>query len=384
MSKRASREGSVYQRKDGRWVAALPFKDGKPGQSFYGSSQQAAIANRDKEERARADGFTSRDGRVTVATFASAYLESVKPNIRPATYSQYEFIIRLHILPVIGRLKLESVKASHVQGIIAASRRAGHSPTTSRHVHKVTRLLFERGVDWEMIPRNPAAKVDAPRAAKRDIVMLSPEQVTEFCHAAEGTRFESLFLLALSTGARVSELLAIRWESVDWDARLLTISHSLRIVKGDAKLDEPKTRGSVRRVALPPQVIASLKRHRASQAEQALKMGKIYSNPLDLIFTMELGGRVDRRNLLRNYFRPLLREAGLPTTLVMHDLRHQFTTTALANGLPVTLVAQALGHNSPVTLLRTYAHVLPTTQHQVANVFAGVLPDSGFDSNAAG
>ncbi|MDA1298285.1 MAG: tyrosine-type recombinase/integrase, partial [Chloroflexi bacterium] len=300
------------------------------------------------------------------------------------TYSQYEFIIRLHILPVIGQLQLNNVVEEHIEKVIATSRRGGHSPTTSRHVYKLMRLLFERAVARKMIPRSPAADIDAPRAARRDVVMLSPQQVTEFCHAVEGTRFEPVFLLALSTGARVSELLALRWESVDWNTRLLTISHSLRLVKGGAKLDEPKTHGSVRRVALPPQVIASLKRHRAGQAEQALKMGRIYSNPLDLIFTMEMGGRVDRRNLLRNHFRPLLRKAGLPTTLVMHDLRHQFTTTALANGLPVTLVAQALGHNSPVTLLRTYAHVLPTTQYQVANVFADVLPDSGFDSNAAG
>lgn len=381
MSKRALREGSIYQRKsDGRWCAAMSLGNGKRV-SFYGRTQDEVLRKLESAERDRAQGIDFDAGRITVERFAHQYLRSAKMNLRPSSFNQYEFIVRCHIVPHIGNLRLSKVRPHHLQDLYAKSLASGLSATTTRHIHKVAHLLFERAMKWNHIARNPAAAVDPPRIKPREIVMLTQEELNRFCEAARGARYEALFLLAITTGARVSELLGLRWSSIDWDSQLVTISHSLRITSDGPELVEPKTRSSIRKVAIPGQVVSVLRAHQTRQAEHALKSGSVYRNSLDLIFTTATGRAVDRKSLIRSDFRPLLRKAGLDETLRMHDLRHQFATTALANGLPVPLVAQTLGHTNAVTTMRVYAHAVPMTQHQIAGVFEALLPDSKLDSN---
>ena len=200
----------------------------------------------------------------------------------------------------------------------------------------------------------------------RELPNLSSGQVRQFLDAARSQRLEALFVAAVMTGARSAELRGLRWNAVDLDEGLMHIRVSLHEEQGEWVLTEPKTLKSRRTIALSTTVVDAFRRHRVKQNEEALSLGPAWSNPMDLVFTNQVGQPIDRHNLLRREYRPLLRVAGLPETLTFHDLRSVFASAALATQ-PVTFVSETLGHSTPVTTLRKYATAIPGAQRQVAD-----------------
>ena len=217
------------------------------------------------------------------------------------------------------------------------------------------------------MPRNPASLVDLPRVPRREMEILSEAESRRLLDATAGSRIAAFFVLALTTGARLGELAGMQWSRIDFKNGEMRITHTLQQTRGEFELSEPKTSSSIRTNKLPQVAIAALRRHQAQQNAEALKLGSAWSNDLGLVFTRPDGSPLDRRFILRQELRPAARIAGLSDTIRTHDLRHCCISLLLNRGLPIPLVSSYVGHSNPSVTLRIYSHVLPPTQHQIAD-----------------
>ena len=235
----------------------------------------------------------------------------------------------------------------------------GLSARTVKATHAPLRSALENAVKWRLIPNNPAKLVDLPKQARKERLVFNAEQARVFLEYAAHDRFNTLWVVLLTTGVRPGEALGLKWEDLDGDR--LRIRRSLtRTPNGGWELTEPKTPQSRRSVTLPTSAVTSLAAHRAAQARDRLRLGPGYQDQ-DLIFCTSHGTPLDMPGVTRRHFYPLLEAAGLPRIRV-YDLRHTCATLLLAANAHPKIVSERLGHSSVTLTMDTYSHVLPTMQ----------------------
>ncbi|MDE3096178.1 MAG: site-specific integrase, partial [Chloroflexota bacterium] len=184
-------------------------------------------------------------------------------------------------------------------------------------------------------------------------------------------RLGAVYVLALTTGARQGELLALRWRDVDLERGTMQVRTSLQWTKAGPVFSEPKTPRSRRLITLTARAVAALRQHRAAQAEERLRLGRAWEDH-DLVFANEVGAPMSASNLLRRSYRRLLRDAGLPH-MRFHDLRHTAATLLLGQGVHPKIVSEMLGHSQVGITLDLYSHVTPTMQQQAAAAMDAAL-----------
>jgi integrase len=169
-------------------------------------------------------------------------------------------------------LKLSKLTAAHIQSLYAAKLRDGLKPSSVRYIHAVLHRALEQAVRFNLIPFNPAARVDTPKIRQEEITPLDAEQARRFLHAARGDRFEALYVLSLTTGLRMGEALGLRWSDIDLDAGTLRVNRQVQRMRGGGGLvfSEPKN-ASRRTLELPQRAVEALKSHRKKQAEEEAK-----------------------------------------------------------------------------------------------------------------
>jgi integrase len=209
-----------------------------------------------------------------------------------------------------------------------------------------------------LIPRNVAEAVKAPQVHRQEATPLSPEQVKVLLVAAHGDRLEALFILALHTGLRRGELLALKWPDVDLEAGKLSVQRSLT---ADGTFNPPKRKNSKRSVRLTTAAVEALKSHRAAQNQERLRLGSLWDDH-DLIFPNRSGRPMSGGNLYHRDWKNLLKRACLPHTFTFHSLRHTFATTLLRQNVNPKIVQEALGHATITQTMHTYSHVMPDMQ----------------------
>lgn len=371
MGKRANGEGSIYKRKgDGRYCGTLTI-EGEKRKSYYGATRQEVSRKLNDALKSHREGLPLADEQQTVGRFLAGWLEAVKPTVRHSTYYRYSGYVRIHITPELGRVRLAKLTPEHLQRLYAHRIEAGLSPMTVKHIHRVIHAALEKAVRWSLVPRNVADLVDPPRTRRREMATLSALEARELMFAAQGERLEALYVVALTTGMRQGELLALRWGDVDLDRRTLQVRASLQRAAEGFEFGEPKTASSRRGVALTQAATTALRRHRAAQASERLRVGAAWAD-LGLVFANEVGGALDPRNVLRRSFYPLLKRAGLPR-IRFHDLRHTAATLMLAQGVHPKIASEMLGHSNIGITLDTYSHVTPTMQRSATDALDALL-----------
>src|SRR5918993_4887331 len=170
----------------------------------------------------------------TVAAYMERWLEdSARGDLGHRAYANYRLMIRRHISPALGRVKLERLTAAHVQSLYAAKMRDGLKPSSVRYIHAVLHRALEQAVRFNLIPFNPAARVDPPKIRQEEITPLDADQARIFLEAAKGDRFECLFVLSLTCGLRMGEALGLRWSDADLDAGTLRVNRQIQRMRRD-------------------------------------------------------------------------------------------------------------------------------------------------------
>ena len=366
--KRGQGEGSIGLF-DGRWIAQVTLEGGVR-RRFYGKTRAEANTKLQEALGAVRAGMPVPANRLTVQGYLDEWLIGASRALRPSTAATYKRHIRVHIVPTLGEVPIARLRVEHLDKLYSSLLAGGLSRTTVQHVHAILRRSLSQAVRRGVIARNPTDLVDPPGRDHPEMQVLTVEQGRKLLAQAKTAKhlpLEALYVLALTTGMRRGELLALRWVDVDFPARALTVAGTLQRVKhvdGTSTLERalPKTKTSMRRIPLTAVAVDALTRHRQRHDEHVELLGPDWAAS-GLVFTNELGGAIEPRNLLSRSFTPLLAEAGIPHVR-FHDLRHTAATLMAASGVHTKVVSEMLGHASVGITLDLYSHVTPSMGQQ--------------------
>ena len=360
--KRGNGEGSApRKRKDGRWEARVIDVAGKR-QSVYGSTRDEVAKQQTLLLKARQDGRTVVNNKTTLAQYLSMWLETVKPNLRPRTFTRSQQTAS-HAVAALGNTPLAKLTPVDLQRLYASRLAAGAAPRTVIKLHSLLHDALDQAARWDMVVRNVADLVDAPRAQRHEMQTLTPEDVRRLLSAAETDRFHALYALAVTSGMRQGELLALHWHDIDLESGTAVVCGSLSPTTDGPKILPPKN-NRTRRVDLSASARRALQRHRVAQNTERLEIGPAWEDN-NLVFPNTLGRPMSARNLLARSYVPLLARAGVPK-IRFHDLRHTAATLMLAQGVHYKIASEMLGHSQSSITMDLYSHVSPTMQREAA------------------
>jgi integrase len=364
----------IRQRADGRWKARLSLGhvDGRRARkSVFGRTQREVREKLTVLQRERDQGLARRtDERETMAAFLEQWLDQVRPSLRPRTWQGYALIVRRQLVPAIGRIPVARLTPADIQQALNRRQAAGASAQTVRNEHAVLRRALGQAVRWGIAPRNVATLVTLPRVDRPEVQAIAPADARAILEAVRGDRIEALVTLALATGLRQGEALALRWSDVDLDDGRLTVRHSLQRVGAGAELVEPKTRRSRRTIALPRGIVASLREHRTRQLQARLWAGSAWQEG-GYVFTTSIGTPMHAGDVTKR-LQALLAAAGLPR-MRFHDLRHGAASLLLAQGVAPRVVMEVLGHSTIALTMNVYSHVIPALERDAADRMDAIL-----------
>jgi len=374
-------------------IGAKP--DGRPQEIVRSFRRRRdALAYRAQVLQERATGSVVVPSRMTLNAFLDRWLAAVGQRVRPQTVASYRDVLARYVRQDLGVRRLDQltplVIQRHIQVLTSrdsrrrvfdrdtgTSRTAEGllSPRTIRYSMSILRGALRQAVKWRLLSHNPSTDVEVPRQQRQEMQAMGKEQAAAFLRALAGTRHEALFALALATGIRPGEYLALKWSDVDLERGVVVVQRTLVSAAAGWRFDEPKTSRSRRSIPLPVSLVGLLRKHRVAQLEQRMRVGGAWQEN-GLVFTNEIGQPLDRRNLVRRHLRPLLRKAGLPGAMRLYDLRHSAATLLLEAGVHAKVASERLGHSSIVITLDTYSHVLPDLQREASDKMEEMLFDA--------
>jgi integrase len=263
-----------------------------------------------KLQQRKSTGTLAETSKVTVGQYLDRWLDDVaRLTVRESTHRRYAELLRLHVKPRIGGVRLHRLTAGDVQGVYSTMEANGLSPRTRKFAHAVLRKALSNAVRCGLVVRNVCELIDPPRAPKPAMQVLTAAQTTAFLQAAEKDRLSAMYVLAVTVGMRQGELFALQWSDVDLEKGWLSVQHTLH----DRKLGPPKTAKSRRRIELPDMAVEALWGHKAAMLAEG------YAG-CPFVFCNTAGGLLHRPNVRRS-FNAMLKAAGLPA-IRFHDLRH--------------------------------------------------------------
>lgn len=349
--RRAPGEGSIFQDPRGYWVGEINLPNGKRKRKY--SKYQKTVKNWLHAEReAIITGVWTGIDRITISELLDRYFNDVAVhNLRPKTIESYESIIRLHIRPEIGNVKLSALTPAHLQNLYSKKLNSGLSKRTVRYIHAVIHRVLKQALKWGLVVRNVADAVDAPKAKKSTPKTLSQTQITSLLEVADG-RLKTILILAITTGMRQGEILGLHWEDIH--GSVIHVQHTTQtLYKKGIIISEPKTEKGKRTITLPDIAIQALQGYQ-----------QITGDETGLVFHTASGKPLSARNLIRS-FQVLLVKANLPH-IRFHDLRHTSATLLLIAGVHPKVVQERLGHSRIDMTMDTYSHVVPSLQEDAA------------------
>ncbi len=367
-------EGTVYQRKDGRWVCEITLEDHTRKQ-YYFKTEKEAVEKRRTALNELAQGTLATGPQQTVKHYLEYWLEDVyKVSVRLTTYRNCRILVYKHLIPDLGHIKLQRLTTQQVQSFYAKKLKGGATASRVKNIHATLHTALDHARRIKLVSTNVCADVQLPQRERHEKQPLTPEQALLLLQKVKEHRLEGLLTLALATGMREGELLGRRWSDVELERGMLRVVRTLTYVTGHGCVEgEPKTAKSKRNIMLPRFVIDTLKRHRVSQLEKRLAAGVAWVDR-DLVFPDDDGDFLVSTTLLRRFYK-LLQEIGLPR-IRFHDLRHSAATLLLSMGVQMKVVQELLGHSSIDITADIYSHVLPPMYKDAMDKMGSFLDSS--------
>ena len=363
MAKNGNGEGGITRHKNsGLYMARYTVQTptGPKRKTLYGKTRREVDEKLTKAKADRDTGFVFDADNLTLGNYLDRWInDSVRDTVRQRTWERYEQIVRVHIKPALGRVRLKNITPTHARALYREKLDTGLAPRTVNYIHTTLSKALKDAVADGLITRNPASSVKAPRPKNKEISPLSSQQAKAFLEAVRGDRFEAAFVMALHCGLREGEILGLKWSDVDLDAGTLQVRRTLSEALA-GRLFEPPKNGKGRSVKLTAGAVDALRNHLTRQIEDIESLGDRYRDE-GLVFPSQVGTPMNAKNLTARSFKPLLKRANLPN-IRFHDLRHTFATLMLQNGEHPKVVQEMLGHATIAITMDTYSHVLPNMQ----------------------
>lgn len=426
--KRGHGEGSIYQRKDGRWVAQATvgrdYETGKPKRvTYYGKTRKEVSEKLSTALHDVQSGTFVEPTKVTFATWLDTWLnEYAKPQVRPTTFDSYEYLIRIHIKPGLGGTYLKDLQPAQIQRFYnqklqepKMDRRKEEnrkkdpdrempflSPRTVRYMHIVIHESLEQALKEGKVTRNPAKATRPPKVEKKEASYMNMDDIARFLRDIAEDRWYPAFITVLGSGLRLGEVAALKWAKTDLQKGTIYVNEAASRVKNDAEtgpktkliFQNTKTQKGMRTIPLPADVVNELKRLKTRQAEEKMKLGKAYlgdgpehklKQDQWFVFTWP-DGRMVEPGYLSKHFLKLIRKSGIPN-IHFHSLRHTYASMMLQADVHPKIVQEIIGHSTIGMTLDTYSHVMPGLKEAAAeklNGFTQVNKNSATDNGKGG
>lgn len=380
-------KGSIKCRSRGSFTITLNLPCGLDGKrrreyiTFRGTRKEAEAAMARRIAEIEDGKATTTVTRITVAQFMAQWLEHKrgKGDLAAATIWRYEDISRRFIVPTLGHIPIRKLGAKHIEDALASWRKADHgttkgrplSPTTVHHIFNTLRAAMSKADQWEVIARNPCRGVDPVKRAPKRISAIDETEALSLIDKLDGSQLRVPVLVAVMTGLRRGELLALRWSNVDLDRGVLHVERATDMRRGasPATFKAPKTERGRRTIPLAKQAITALRTYRSEQLKVRLQIGPEY-NALDLVFP-NIHGEPWHPELFSTAFARAMKRLGVKVTF--HGLRHSYASILLRAGVTMKVASEALGHANIGITADTYTHVLGDLQQEAANRLASAF-----------
>ncbi len=359
--KRGHHEGGITKRKDGRWQGTITIGKNDDGsqrrQYIYGKTRSEVAEKINKLiNNINSGTYIDKKKNPTVEEWLTFWLETYKANnIKKTTYDQYFAMMRGHLIPAFGNLRLVELTESQIQAFYNKLFAEGLASRTIHIIHTVLRAALKKAVKIRLLMFNVCDAVELPKQTKKERRVLSEDEQKRLLKVLKEDEQGIMYIFALFTGLRRGEVLALRWSDIDLEEGIISVTKTLNRVNtyadsGDRTkliVSEPKTETSRRIIPIVDSLLPLLKKQK--------KLNK-NNNEFDLVFPSEAGGYIDPGNYNRKFYK-LVKKAGL-SKANPHSLRHSFATRALEAGVDLKTTQELLGHSSITITSDLYTHAL--------------------------
>lgn len=387
MGKRGKNEGSIYQRKDGRWVALMQIGWTPNGNrrfvTYYGKTRREVATKLENSLSEVNKRIFIEPSKITYEEWLWTWMETYKrTTVSESTYARYISLIHNHILPNLSKIKLQDIKPMHIQKVYNICVDKNLSGSAIKHIHTVFKQSLEQAINQDLIYTNPAQKTIRPPIRHKLVSSLTLEQQQRLLSVLGDDTISTLIKLAMGTGARLGELLGLKWENIDFDNMEIHIVQGLvraysidnethKVHHVSSKLSKLKTDSSLRTIPLTNYLAKTLKKYRREQNKYINTFNNNIASFPDLVFLSESGTYLDPSNVRKKYAK-FLKEADIPF-IKFHALRHTFTTRILEANVHPKIAQDLLGHSTSSTTLDIYSHVLPNQKREAIAKLEGII-----------
>lgn len=377
MARRSNGEGTIYKRKDGKWCASkyIDLPDGTCKRKYiYGKTQKAV---KDRLKEFDESQKLSEDSNMLFQDWILQWLDKYKKNVlKQTTYENYRMYINTHIVGTkLGQTNLSKVTTGQLQSFynLKIDGTEDREPLSRRSVEYIRTIIggaLKQACKNDLILKDVNKATVLPRKNEQEIIPLTIEELQKVIKVSENTKMYPLLMTEIYTGMRKGELLALRWDNIDFEAKCIHVRRNLcrvqsnepgNIRKSKFVLMEPKTKRSIRVIPVTDGLLKILKQHKIRQNEVKMKNRDIYVDN-NMVFARDDGGFEDPREILRR-FHKLLDKAGVRKCR-FHDLRHTFASILLNEGESMKVIQELLGHSTITTTMDIYSHVAQETKQR--------------------
>lgn len=375
--------GHIRQRTNGTWAVVIYTgnnEDGKPKYKWHSVKGDREDAEKRLTEILRKmDTYTYLDpGKLTLAEYLRRWqADYCELNLSQNALARYKGIIKNHLIPNLGHHPLVKLQPLHVQEYYTDALRSGRidgkgdklSPASVRYHHAVLREALNHAVEWQLVYRNVCDAVRPPKLTRKEPATLARDDIDALLAAAEGTMIYIPVAVAVYTGMRRGEVLALHWKDIDLKVGVVTVRRAVEWNRGSKQHEfKPVKNEKPRRIDITTKLVEILKAWKTEQARRKLALGKDYRKS-DLVCT-QLDGTMVSLDHTTKAFGRLARKCRLDITF--HGLRHSHATMLIESGVPSKLVAERLGHDVSVTD-KVYAHVTPGMRRELVEKLEDLL-----------
>ncbi len=360
--KTVMKNGKEYTYWEGRLTIGRDLGTGKQRQRSFTGKTQKEVREKMQAVAVELNEKTYQEpNKITLGEWLDIWYAEYLGDVKPYTLASYEMLIRVHIKPALGAVKLTSLVAHDIQRFynsLADTNTSKLSAKSIKNVHGVMHSALQQAVENQYIRSNPSDACKLPRIVKKELKPLDEKETADFLNAIKGHKFEAFYKVTLFTGMRESEAIGLTWDCVDFKAGTIRIEKQLHREKkkGGQYVFETLKNNKTRTVTPPPSIMRYLKHHQTEQIQQRFKACELWENS-GLVFTDELGHHLASHTIYTN-FKKIAASIGRPD-LRVHDLRHTFAVTALQAGVDFKSVQSYLGHATAAFTLDVYGHVTP-------------------------
>jgi integrase len=375
-------KGHIRERSPGHWAIVLSLTDPATGKrklkwhSFKGT-KRAAQLECSRLVTEMQDGSYIQPSKLTVSQFFDRWLKHIEPNVSPRTHERYQQIATKNIAPLLGAKALSKLQPIDISEAYSKALRSGRrdgqgglSPRTVHHMHRVLYSALKQAERWKLIVRNPAAlleKRDRPKIEKKPVLTIDAPTTAHVFDAARESRLFIPLILGSLCGLRRGEITAIRWKAINLDAgQLAVVASTEQCDTGPVREKEAKS-GKSRTIAIPAMAVVELRRWRAAQAEEMLKLGTKVDDNWRVV-TQADGSSPQPRTLTRAVSK-FLKQWGV----TLHKLRHSHASHLLAANIHPKVVQERLGHSGIGITMDLYSHLMPNMQTEAAAAVDGAM-----------